>query len=68
MRADDAAGVRCEVGLFAVEKKSGKQRLVIDCRLANCWFSPPAAVKLPTASAYCRGELQPEETCLLRHL
>ena len=29
---------RCEVGIFAVPKKDGRQRLVIDARRANCYF------------------------------
>ncbi|CAK0898367.1 unnamed protein product [Prorocentrum cordatum] len=49
----DTPRERC--GLFFVCKKSGKQRMVVDCRRANCWFQRPAAVALATASSL--GEL-----------
>ena len=43
-----------QVGLFAVAKKNGKQRLVIDCRHANCHFSDSEPVHLPTSASLSR--------------
>ena len=39
--ADQEGAVIEHVGFFAVEKKNGRQRLVIDCRRSNCWFAEP---------------------------
>ena len=39
------------VGIFAVWKKEGKQRLIADARLSNCCFGPSAAVELATGQA-----------------
>ena len=39
------------VGSFCVPKKGGRQRLVIDTRVANCHFIEPHHVSLPTAAA-----------------
>eukprot|EP00959_Pyramimonas_sp_CCMP1952_P300498 6285011-Pyramimonas_sp.AAC.1 len=50
-----SAAPREKCGLFFVRKKSGKQRMVIDCRRANCWFRRPSTVALATGSAL--GEL-----------
>eukprot|EP00959_Pyramimonas_sp_CCMP1952_P284425 5945711-Pyramimonas_sp.AAC.1 len=50
-----SAAPRERCGLFFVRKKSGKQRMVIDCRRANCWFKRPSTVALATGSAL--GEL-----------
>ncbi|CAJ1451446.1 unnamed protein product [Effrenium voratum] len=41
-----------EVGAFTVWKKSGKQRLVIDARLANMHFETPDKVQLTTGSTF----------------
>ncbi|CAK0804389.1 unnamed protein product, partial [Prorocentrum cordatum] len=49
----DTPRERC--GFFFVRKKSGKQRMVVDCRRANCWFRRPASVALATGSSL--GEL-----------
>ncbi|CAK0822825.1 unnamed protein product, partial [Prorocentrum cordatum] len=46
-----SAAPRERRGLFFVRKKSGKQRMVIDCRRANCWFRRPSTVALATGSA-----------------
>ena len=43
---------REHVGIFTVWKKSGKQRLVVDARLTNCWFEPPEGVRLATGSSF----------------
>ena len=48
----------CDVGLFAVTKKSGKQRLVVDARRANLCFDEPPGVSLPTAAAFSQLELR----------
>ena len=47
----------CDVGLFAVSKKSGKQRLVVDARRSNLCFIDPPSVSLPTAASFTRIEL-----------
>eukprot|EP00971_Amphidinium_carterae_P046844 922921-Amphidinium_carterae.4 len=39
------------VGFFFVKKKEGKQRLIIDARRANCWFSESRSVSLATGSS-----------------
>ena len=41
-----------QVGVFAVAKKSGAQRLVVDARLANCYFAEPPSTALPTGAAF----------------
>ena len=45
-------GCKERVGVFTVWKKSGKQRLVIDARLANLHFEPPNSVALATGSSF----------------
>ena len=42
------------VGAITVWKKSGRQRLVIDCRAANLHFEQPERVHLATVSAFAR--------------
>eukprot|EP00971_Amphidinium_carterae_P292669 5810320-Amphidinium_carterae.1 len=39
------------VGFFFVKKKGNRQRLVIDARRANCWFSDSRHVSLATGSS-----------------
>lgn len=41
-----ALDCECRVGMFAVEKKNGEQRLVLDCRYSSCQFSEPPKVQL----------------------
>ena len=43
---------RERVGVFTVWKKSGKQRLVIDARLANLHFEAPPSVSLATGASF----------------
>lgn len=43
---------RERVGVFTVWKKSGKQRLVIDARLANMHFEAPPSVSLATGASF----------------
>ena len=38
------------VGLFAVHKKEGKQRLIVDARLSNCMFTDSKPVHLCSGS------------------
>lgn len=45
------------VGIFVVHKKNGKQRLIIDSRLANLHFEKPEKVRLATGSAFGRLEV-----------
>lgn len=45
------------VGAFTVWKKSGKQRLVIDSRLANLHFCKPDKVQLATGASFARLEV-----------
>ena len=46
------------VEAFFVGKKDGRLRMVIDCRRSS-WFSPPDKVRLCTAEALSRIELEP---------
>ena len=48
---------REHVGIFTVWKKSGKQRLVVDARLTNCWFDAPEGVQLATGSSFSAIEV-----------
>ena len=41
-------------GLFAVWKKSGKQRLIIDARRSNLWFRPPPKTRLASGDSFSR--------------
>ena len=49
--------VRERVGVFFVWKKNGKQRMVVDSRLSNLWFSSPEKVHLATGSSFSRIEV-----------
>ena len=46
-----------QIEMFCVSKKDGRQRLVVDCRKANCWFAAPDKVRLTTAEALSRIQL-----------
>ena len=50
-----------EVGIFAVWKKEGRQRLILDARVANLWFEAPEHVSLCTASGFAQLELEEDE-------
>lgn len=50
-----------EVAVFAVSKKNDKQRMILDCRRANCHFSNPAYVSLCTGDTLGRLEIQQGE-------
>ena len=49
-----------QVEMFCVAKKDGRQRLVVDCRRSNCWFSLPGKVRLATAECLSRIQLTGE--------
>ena len=57
--------VRCTVGIFAVWKKSGLQRLIIDARWSNCWFSDAGEVNLATGAAFSTIEVDEGEPIYL---
>ena len=59
----DASCIQERVGLFAVRKKSGNQRLIIDARPANFWFGEPDSVSLATGAAMSYLEV-PEDVGL----
>ncbi len=46
------------VEMFFVGKKDGRLRMVVDCRRSNCWFATPDKVRLCTAEALTRIELE----------
>ena len=51
------SGFKEQVGAFTVWKKSGKQRLVIDARLANLHFDAPEKVHLATGATFANVEV-----------
>ena len=46
---------------FFVAKKSGKLRLVLDCRSANAHFKPPPDVAIPAGYSFSQIELGPRD-------
>ena len=60
--SDEAGAVIERVGICAVPKKDGRQRLVVDCRRVNCWFAVPPKAHLPTCAAYSRLSMPPGST------
>ncbi|MBM4023751.1 MAG: hypothetical protein FJ284_16205, partial [Planctomycetes bacterium] len=52
-------------GVFCVPKKDGRQRLVLDARRSNCWFTPAEGVSLCTGSALASIEMNPSETLFI---
>ena len=52
---------RCHVGVFAVAKKNGTQRLIIDARRVNRLFLPPPGVDLLTGEGLSRMEIEIED-------
>ena len=46
-------------GFFTVAKKDGRQRFIIDTRIANLTFIDPPHTDLPTAAAFSRIEVEP---------
>ena len=48
---------RRRVGLFTVWKKSGKQRVIIDARIANAAFAEPPSVSLASGGAFASLEV-----------
>ena len=49
------------LGIFFVRKKNGKLRMILDTRIANCFFKSPPHTDLPTASAMSNIETRPGE-------
>ena len=47
------------IGFFAVSKKDGRQRLIMDTRLANAAFKDPPHTELPTTASFSRIEVEP---------
>ena len=60
--SDDVSQALVEIGCFAVAKKDGSQRLVLDCRPSNCYFDTPPSTRLPTAASHARVQIAPGET------
>ena len=48
-------------GAFFVPKKDGRQRLILDTRIANTKFKGPWHVSLPTAAAWRNLELEAQQ-------
>ena len=46
---------------FFVAKKSGKLRLVLDCRCSNTYFCSPPDIALPAGYSFSQLELSPDE-------
>ena len=46
-----------QVGIFAVWKKSGAQRLILDARVSNCAFGDPGKVTLATGQSFAALEV-----------
>ena len=58
----DLAGFRVATGEgfpfgITAQNSSGKQRLVVDARLTNCWFGDPEGVRLATGSSFSQLEV-----------
>ena len=51
------------VGIFFVEKKNKKLRLICDCPLRNLWFTEPDHVSHCTAEALAAFKFGEEESC-----
>ena len=51
---------RCDVGVFTVNRKDGRQRVVVDARLANTAYDSPDPVHLATGGAFAYLDAQPE--------
>ncbi|CAK0863277.1 unnamed protein product, partial [Prorocentrum cordatum] len=49
------------VGTFCVWKKGGEQRLILDCRVSNCWFKDAPGVSLATGDSFGRLEFEGNE-------
>jgi hypothetical protein len=51
----------CQVGIFAVPKKSGQIRLIVDCRSFNQRLRSPPRTKLATSGAVSEIHLDGQE-------
>ena len=52
------ADCRCRVGTFAVKKKNGEQRLVLDARSSSCYFDDPPIMHLASGQAFASIEIE----------
>ena len=59
-----AAGCRCRVGMFAVKKKNGEQRLVL-ARSSPCYFDDPPKAHLASGQAFASIEVEPGQQAWL---
>ena len=59
---------RCRIGVFAVAKKNGKQRLILDARPVNRLFVSPPGVDLLTGEGMARFEVDLEDDEALQQL
>ncbi|CAK0796309.1 unnamed protein product, partial [Prorocentrum cordatum] len=48
-------------GTFCAWKKGGEQRLILDCRVSNCWFKDAPGVSLATGDSSGRLEFEGNE-------
>ena len=55
-------GGKSYLGVFFVAKKNGKLRVILDTRIANCYFRKPDKTRLPTAAALSSFESTPGES------
>ena len=55
-------------GLFFVQKSNGKQRLVLDARRSNCWFTPSLPVSLASGDSLGALEVPPGQEFFIGHL
>lgn len=55
------------LGVFFVEKKGNRLRLIFDTRIANTYFKSPASTKLPTAAAFSQIEIPAGSRLHLQH-
>eukprot|EP00959_Pyramimonas_sp_CCMP1952_P453674 9468614-Pyramimonas_sp.AAC.1 len=58
LRLSPARGRRGLLGVLAIAKKSGRQRLVFDARVCSARFRSPRCAELPSGSAFARAGAQ----------
>jgi len=59
LRYRRAKGKRATCGIFFVLETSGKLRIIVDTRIANCFFRSPPSTRLPTGGAWAQLETRP---------
>ena len=52
--------VKSRVGVFVVNKKDGRQRIVIDCRATNRRFKPTPHIPMGTGAAWADAQIDPD--------